>query len=225
MSNFVTDESYSQMKNNIIEQSSRIEEILSHGGKFKSYYNELINNIITSMNTMIKSYTKDSKQSIMIDIFDGVMSNINFDELKQRFNTDIKNKKILRVPVYKNIGKITDKISTYNYDTIINMHELCDEDGAKEFIKLQKNAIDDLSDVVESLTNFENNLCEYRRNSIETMMKNVEGLYSIHVNHAKAILNKDELKEYINYGNKELKLYKGQKEFITNSLKTLLGLN
>lgn len=220
-------ENYSQMKNNIINQSSRIAEILSHGGKFKTFYNELTNNIVDSMNKMIKDYVKSGKKAIVYDIYDGVIESINFENLKSRFNTDVKSKVPLNVPQYSEFEDSLENytIDKYDSDILANMYSNIDESTVKKFAKLQEEAINNLSDVIDSVTAFENELCNYRVNAVECFKKNVEGLYAMHVNYARMIIRKDkDVPNTMKYGGKSIKMYKGQKEFIMNGLKTLLDI-
>ena len=57
------------------------------------------------------------------------------------------------------------------------------------------------------------------------MMKNVDGLYAMHVNYARMIMKKNKnIPETMLYGDKNIKMYKGQREFIMNGIKTLLGI-
>lgn len=221
------DENYSQMKNNIISQSSRIAEILSHAGKFKAYYDELTNNVVDSMNTMIKSYMKKGKNAILIDIYDGVAGSIDFENLKLKFKSDMSSKNNLVVPKYEEVNFNLDSYNIDQYDTdiLVNMFQNLDVGTVKKFARFQDEAIANLSAVVDDLTNFENGLCAFRTNAIQKMKNNVDVLYAIHVNYAKAVLKKSKnIPECVTVGSKNIKLMKSQREFILNGLKTLIGI-
>ena len=227
MSNFEENENYSQMKNNIIGQSSRIAEILTHGGKFKTYYEELMNNVVESMNAQIRSYVENSKKAILYDIYDGVVGNIDFSELKDKFKADMKKKGNVSVPKYEKVNMDLDgyDIGEYETDVLVNMYSNMDEKTVKKFAKYQDEALSNLSNVIDDVTDFESNLCSFRNKAIEKMKNNVDLLYAIHVNYAKAVMNKNKnIPECVSIGGKQVKLSKSQKEFITNGLKVLIGI-
>lgn len=224
---FEENENYSQMKNNIITQSSRVAEILSHAGKFRAYYNELTNNVVESMNSMVKNYVKNSKKAILIDIYDGIASSIDFKNLRTKFNSAMASKENLTIPKYNNVNFDLDgyDIDPYDTDVLVNMFSNLDVKTVKKFAAFQDEAIANLSTLVDDLTEFESGLCSFRTNAIQKMKNNVDVLYAIHVNYAKAIMNKNKnIPEFVTVNGKNIKLVKSQRDFILNGLKTLIGI-
>lgn len=227
MTSFEENENYSQMKNNIITQSSRVAEILSHAGKFKAYYNELTNNVVESMNSMVKNYVKNSKKAILIDIYDGIASGIDFKNLRTKFNSDMSSKEKLTIPKYNNVNFDLDgyDIDQYDTDVLVNMFSNLDVKTVKKFAAFQDEAIANLSTLVDDLTEFESGLCSFRTNAVQKMKNNVDVLYAIHVNYAKAIMNKHKnIPEFVTVNGKNIKLVKSQRDFILGGLKTLIGI-
>lgn len=218
----------SQMKNNILNETARIAEIVSHAGKFKENYDKLIKNIVSSMNTTLKNYVKNSRKAILCDIYEHTLSKINWDEMRTRFNKDIKGNKLLVNRLYT-IGDDLKNYSLeeYNTEILMNMMINLDEDTStiKKFIKLQDEALNALDELNEELSNFEANLCSYRTKAINVMLENVDNLYRLHVNYAKKVLNNEYVDDSINVQGVTIKMYKSQQEFIKNAMKSLLRLH
>ena len=216
---------YSQMKNNIITQSTRVCEIVSDASKFGTYYNDLTNNIVSSMNDMIRMYIKTGRRAILVDIFDALVEQTDWNSLKERFKADAASKQPLKIPKYTPIS--TDlkrfKIDTYDTDVLVDMYSNMDESTVKAFAKSQDEATNNLYALVDDVSAFETNLCSYRTATITTMKANIETLYALHVNYAKAIMNKEaKIPETITLNGKPIKFQKAQKPFITDALKAII---
>lgn len=221
-------ENYSPMKNNILEQSARICELVSDAGKFSTFYNELNDNIIATMNEMIKQYTKNSRKAIRIDVFDEVMKTIKWSDLNEKLREDIKNKQPIKIPKFKPIDTNMKKFSIdlYDNDSIVDMYSYMDEETVEKFAESQDEAIEKLHTLADDVTTFETSLCAYRAKTVEKMVANIDSLYALHANYVRAIKNKQtDLPISKTIGDKEIKFYKSQKEFITNGIKSLLGLD
>lgn len=219
------DGNYSQMKNNIITQSTRICEILSDATKFGSYYNELTNNIVASMNDMIAMYVKAGRKAVLVDIYEALVEQTDWNNLKDRFKNDVGGNTPLQIPKYTAIS--TDlkryKIDKYDSDVLVDMYSYMDEDTVKQFAKSQDEATQNLYTLVDDVTTFENNLCAYRTKTIETMKANMEVLYKLHVNYAKAIVaGNAKIPDTVTINGKAIKFQKAQKAFILDALKTIL---
>ena len=226
---FKEHQSFSPMKNNIIDQSSRIYEIISNATKFKKYYNELVNNIIDSMNNQCSSYVRNSKKSIKIDIYDNVMNCIDWNALQNKLVGDLKSNKTIESTNSKwtDIGDVTEfDIEHYDIDPIINMYSNYGVESVKEYAKYMKEAINNLREVKNNVDEFEQGLCEYRKNAVKTILdKNIPLLYNIHYNYVKSLLNKKRTgtkNEKVIINGIKLELIKSQKEFFTSSLKKLI---
>lgn len=219
------DEHNSSIKNDIITQSTRIHEIVSDASKFNTYYNELVDNIVHSMNSMIDSYNKTGKKAIFVDIYEAVVAQTDWNELKERFKNDVVSQKPLSIPQYTSISTNLKKykIDKYDTDVLVDMYSTMDEDTVRKFAKSQEDAVNNLYELVDNVTAFENDLCAYRTKTIETMKRNVETLYALHVNYAKALMsNSSKVPETVNINGKAIAFQKGQKPFICNALKEIL---
>ena len=171
---FVEDQSFSPMKNSIIDQSSRIYEIVSNASKFKKYYNELVNNIIDSMNNQCASYERNSKKSIKIDIYDNVMESINWDGLQKQLVDDLKRNRSVRDTnlTWHDIGDLNSfVIEKYDIDPIINMYSNYGEESVKEYAKYMKEAINNLNEIRTYIDEFEQGLCDYRSNAVRIILE------------------------------------------------------
>lgn len=227
---FLENEYYSQMKNNVVSQLSRMYEILNHAGKFKKFYNEL-NNITDSLNNNLNAYITNSKHAILCDIYDGLMESIDFEAYKNKLQTDIKSHGNLSVPKYKHVDFDLDEftIDLYDTDVYTNMLDVLDESTVKKFAKFQNDAKCGLHDLLGSVSSFEEDLCNFRTNKIAEMMKNIDTFYAIHVNYAKHCLklkkaNKNVDVQNISIDNVSIPIVNSQKQFIGNCLKALIGL-
>jgi hypothetical protein len=179
------------------------------------------------MNAQVKNYVENSKKAILYDIYDGVVSGIDFDSLKKKFKSDMSVKGNLKVPQYEKVNFNLDNydIDEYETDVLVNMYSNMDEKTVKKFARYQDEAVANLQNLVDGVTDFESNLCAFRVNAIQKMKENVNTLYAIHTNYAKAIMNKNKnLPESVSIAGKDVKLIKSQKEFILNGLKTLIGI-
>lgn len=213
------------MKNNIITQSTRICEIVSDASKFGSFYDELTNNIVSSMNEMIRTYVKTGRTAILVDVYDELVSQTDWNSLKDRFKVAMTDPKPLPIPKYTSIS--TDlkkyKIDAYDTDVLVDMYTNMDEDTVKLFAKSQEEATNNLYELVDDVTAFENSLCAYRTKTVATMKSNIEVLFALHVNYAKAITSGSaKIPDTTTINGKVIKFQKGQKPFICDALKTIL---
>lgn len=224
---FNEQQSFSPMKNNIIDQSARIYEIVNDAAKFKKYYNELVNNIIDSMNNQCASYERNSKKSIKIDIYDSVMESIDWNELQKQLVDDLKENKHtgdMNLTWY-DIGDVNSfTIEKYDIDPIINMYSNYGEESVKEYAKYMKEAINNLSEIRTYIDEFEQGLCNYRANAVKIILKkNVPVLYEIHYRYVKNMLHgKPNEASSVILNGISLELKRSQKEFLTSSLKKII---
>lgn len=223
---FEEKESFSPMKNNIIEQSARIHEIVSNAGKFKKYYNELVNNVIDSMNNQCDSYERNSKKAIKADIYEMVMKSINWDALQKKLVADLKgNKRLESIPEWEDIEEPDVEIEKYDTDAVVNMYSNFNEENVKDYSRYMKEAINGLTDVIKGIDDFENALCEYRSETVKNILeKNVPVLYAVHYRYVRDLMNKKKnIEANVMVGGVNLELKKSQKEFFEKSLKKFLN--
>lgn len=223
--NVKEDSNFSQMKNNIITQSTRICEIISDASKFSTFYNDLTNNIVGSMNDMIRMYVKAGKRAILVDVYDALIDSTDWDSLKTRFKTDVVSAGPLALPKWNSIS--TDlkrfKIDVYDTDILVDMYSNMDESTVKHFAKSQEDANNKLYELIDDVGAFESALCNYRTKTIEIMKQNIEVLYALHVNYAKAVVAKEQkIPDQITINGKVIKFQTGQKPFITEALKKII---
>lgn len=224
---FKESESFSPMKNNIIEQTSRIHEILSDASKFKTFYNDLVNNIIDSMNNQCRSYERNSKKSIKVDVYDNVMENIDWESLQNNLANDLKSgkKPSSEILEWVDIGDVDEfHIEQYDIDPIVIMYSNYAEDTVKEYAKYMDEALENLDEMKNYVEEFEQNLCNYRSNAVKTILeKNVPLLYNIHFKYVNDLMRKKkDIVGKVNLNGVEIELKRSQKEFISSSLKKMI---
>ena len=225
---FKEDSSYSPMKNNIIEQSARIYEIITNASKFKKYYNDLVNNIIDSVNNQCRSYERNSKKSIKADIYDIVVDTIDWTNLQNMLATGLKTgkKPIDNKSKWVDIGDVNSyHIEKYDTDPIINMYSNYGEETVKEYSRYMDEAVDNLNELKNYIDDFEQSLCNYRTNAVKIILeKNVPLLYNIHFKYVNDLMHKKKnIENKVMINGVEIELKKSQKEFICSSLKKLIN--
>jgi hypothetical protein len=225
--NYVEDIDYSPMKNNVIDQCLRIKEFILNPTILVKNYNSLRNGIISSLNTMLESYDITSKQAIKNEIEKNVINNIDFNLLKERLVKDLKNNEPLKIKSLSKRQKLSKfKLPFYDTSYIESLFIDADSDEIKsqrKFRQTQKLAIQELNNVIESLSDYENNMCEYRDSTIRQINDDIDVLYSLHANYAKQLKNKMNPDDTISVGNVVFKLKKSQSEFIKSSLPLLFN--
>lgn len=223
----------SPMKQNIIDQCERIEDVLKEPTKFKAFYNELLNGIIESMNNQVKAYVKNSKQSINVDIYDAVLEKIDWKDLRAKLEIAVKNigknKQVAAesyntfTSKYVQLGSIKGyTIQLYDIDPVMNMYSNFSEDSVKMYSKYMKIALNNLNDLKDEISEFEDKLCRYRDVGVGIMLQNIDVLYNVHLAYIKEIvLNRTPATEVVING-KRLQLVRSQEQFIKTSLRTLV---
>lgn len=189
-----SNEGQSPMKANILEQTGRIAEILTDARKFKKYYDELVNNIIDSMNNQCQSYERNSKKSIKMDIYDCVVESINWDALQKRLVQDLKSDEVVNdrnFAKWQDLGNLDDyEIEKYDIDPIISMYSNYCEESVKNYSRYMKEAMSNLNELSASVDEFEKALCDYRESAVKLILdKNIWVLYGIHLNYVKKLMN------------------------------------
>lgn len=222
-SNPETESQYSQMKNNVIEQVSRISEIVYHAGKFVKFYSDAIN-IIESLNTMIESYVVNSKKAILFDLYDQVIKETDFKELQKQLKVDI-NEKCKPINFqYVDVDCNYYDIDSLNIDEVVNMYNYANEATVKEFKKYQKIINSDLENLLSSFDKFEQDLCEFRINKFEGVKRYVDTLYRIHVKYVQGLKHNKKVPDHVMLAEVEIEMDKSQSKFIKNGLKRLLNI-
>lgn len=218
-------EQNSPMKNNLMQQTSRIMEIIGNAQLFKAHYDELTENIISSLNQQLKSYNKNAKQSIKVDIYDMVVESINWNELQKQLTQKLQSKSPnVKPAAWINLPKlIVSKLSVYDDDAITNMYINCDESTVKEFSKYRKLAISELNNLSSSLDEFESSLINYRSLCVQHILSNnIQPLFDIHYNYVNDLFHKKNPSNVVQINGKQLTIQKSQKEFIKSALKALI---
>lgn len=214
----------SPMKEYILQQQARINEIIGNATLFHDHYSELTQNIISSMNKQIKSYVKNSKKSIMKDIYSLVIDSIDWSSLQTKLTDMLKsNKSNLSTGNWNHIVKPEGSISQYDDDILTNMLLNCDVENVKNFQKCRKIAINQLNELVSDVDEFETQLCQYRTEVVKSCLdNNINVLFNYHFNYVNDLFHKRNPQSTVIIDGKEIKLVKSQKAFITSALKTLI---
>ena len=63
---------------------AQIKQIINDPVQFKEQYSSITNSLILQLNTTIKGYVKNAKRSILKDINDIIISQIDFEALKNQ---------------------------------------------------------------------------------------------------------------------------------------------
>lgn len=211
------------MKDYVISQQSRIEEIINNATLFKEHYSELTQNIIASMNKQIKSYVKNSRKSIMVDVCKLVIDGIDWNELQNRLAELLKSKHDnINVGKWIKLPKPSVSIEGFDDDVLTNMMLNCDVEHVKDFAKCRKIAKSQLAELLNDIDNFETELCDYRADMVKRCQSNVTVLFNYHFNYANDMYHKRNPSQTVVIDGKEIKLKRSQKEFITTALKELL---
>ena len=219
----VINEDISPMKQSIIEQQNRVLEIINNANLFKNNYQQLVSNIIPSINQQLKSYVKNGKKAINADIYELVMESINWEEQQKKLAQRLKsNKHINNMISWQHITKPSATIDKLDDDVFTNMIINCDPEHVKDFQKYRKQAKSQLNELINDIDEFEKTLCDYRSEAVKTIMKNINLLFDIHFNYVLDIFNKLKTNDAVIIGDKEIKLKKSQKEFITSAIKQLI---
>ena len=188
----------SPMKQSILEQKARILEIINNANLFKTNYQLLSSNIIPSVNQQLKSYVKNGRKSILIDIAELVLDSIDWqaeqDKLVQRLKA---NKYITITSSWQHIDKPTAGINLFDDDVITNMYLNCSTDNVKEFQKYRKLSKSQLDELINDIDSFERELCEYRSETVKQIMDNIDILFDYHFNYVFDIYNKHKTNENI----------------------------
>ena len=213
----------SPMKEYILEQTSRINELLSNAQIFKEKYQDLTQNIITSLNNQLKTYQKDGKRSIYVDIYNLTLEAINWEELQQNIEKMLKsNKNNVNPGTWKKLDKLHAKIELLDDDSITNMFIYCDVEHVKEFQKYRKLAKNEISELLSSLDEFEAELCRYRNEMVKVCLENVQVLFNHHFNYVNDLFHKRTPPKSVVIDGKEIQLKRSQREFITSALKEFM---
>lgn len=219
----MADSTESPMKEYVIQQRSRIAEILGNATLFKEHYTDLTQNIISSMNKQIHSYVKNSKKSIMVDIFKLTVESIDWSVLQAKLGDMLRQKQPNVNPGnWQPLPKPSVSIEAYDEDVLTNMLLNCDVDHAKDFAKYRKLARSQLDELIDDVGSFETELCEYRAQAVKKCESNVNVLFNYHFNYVNDMYYKRSTQSTIVINGKEIKLKKSQQEFITSALKTLI---
>lgn len=217
------DPNISPMKASILTQTSRIEEIISNASLFRENYSELTTNIIASINQQIRSYVKNSKRSILIDIYELVIDSIDWNDLQAKLANRLKSKQpSADPPAWKPLPKPSTSIELFDDDAVTNMLLNCDTEHVKDFSKYRKLCRSQIADLLSDIDAFEAELCEYRTSAVKLMVENVSILFDYHYNYVSDMFYKHKASPSVIINNQEIQLKKSQKEFITSALKQLI---
>ena len=217
------DPNLSPMKKQVIQQTNQILEIINNANNFKANYNELINTIIPTINNQLKKYTRDSKKSVLIDAVELTLDGVDWSALQSDLSTLMRAKKSNVKPhTWKRIPKPIGKIEPLDDEPYTNMYMSCDVEHVKEFQRYRKLARGEISDLLNSISDFENELCSYRSNVVGLLQTNIQTLFDHHYNYVNDLYHKRGGEGVVIIDGHEVKLVKSQKAFIIDSLKQIV---
>jgi len=223
----VVNNDVSPMKSCILEQKDRILEIINNANLFKNNYQLLVSNIIPSVNQQLKSYVKNGKKAIIVDIRELVLDSIDWQAQQEKLVQRLKANKYVNISTncWKHIDKPTATINQFDDDVFTNMILNCSTENVKEFQKYRKLAKSQLDELINDIDTFERELCDYRSEVVKTMMNNINILFDYHFNYVFDVFNKrssGSSSSSVVIDNKTITLKKSQKEFITSAINALL---
>jgi hypothetical protein len=203
----------SVLKNFMISQCSRIQEIISSKELFDIHFQDIMNGIIPAINTQIHDYNITARKAIMVDVHEGLIEDINFKELHDRLTEFIKNKTYYEMDDIEKIGAIKLKLDKLDDDTFITMFH------SKSPLKYSKQINNELFELIENIEEYENKMSNIRTKIFAIMKNNIETLYKYHANYVKSLINKEEFKNKLSL---TTPLVKSQSQFIKDALSEML---
>ena len=212
-----------QVKENITQLIAQITQIINDPIQFKEQYSSIMNTLIPQLNSTIKGYVKNAKRSILKDIRDIIVSQIDFETLKNQFKTDIKNKTLI-VPVkWINIKTNLSKynIEPFDDDMICDLYSLMDQETVKQYARRQNDVVESLNNIIEQCNEFEEKLGLYRIETVKQMSTNIEVLYQSHLMNARLMLNKQQVPQTMTINGKTIEWKTSQKEFIVGAINNI----
>ena len=212
-----------QVKENITQLIAQITQIINDPIQFKEQYSSIMNTLIPQLNSTIKGYVKNAKRSILKDIRDIIVSQIDFETLKNQFKTDIKNKTLIVPAKWINIRT---KLSKYNIepfddDMICDLYSLMDQETVKQYARRQNDVVESLNNIIEQCNEFEEKLGLYRIDTVKQMSTNIEVLYQSHLMNARLMLNKQQVPQTMTINGKTIEWKTSQKEFIVGAINNI----
>lgn len=213
---------------NLKVNTENIKEIVSHVGKFLNNFDQ-IENYVDSVNRLKNNYKEISIKSIKNDLQNMILESINFEEKANELKNFMKNKNPNKtIPKLEYFKLKNSDIDDFEMDSIIDAYDQAknisteDKSTAVSFNKARKNAVNYINEFIESASDYETNMVQERDSKIELLKNNVEKLFEIHKLYAWNAIHKQKNFENIPFGKKNIKLYRSQKEFITNAIKSML---
>lgn len=203
--------------------TSQIAQIINDPIQFKEQFSSITNSLIPQLNTTIKGYVKNAKRSILKDIKDIILSQIDFESLKTQFKTDIKNKTLIAPAKWTTIRTKLSKynILSFDNDMICDLYSLMDQETVKQYARRQNDIIESLNNIIEQGNEFEEKLSIFRVETIKQMTNNIEVLYQYHLMNARLMLNKQDVPKTMSINDKTIEWKTSQKEFIISAINTI----
>lgn len=164
-----------QIKENITQLISQITQIINEPTQFKEQFSLVSNSLIPQLNTTIKGYVKNAKRSILKDIKEIVISQIDFETLKNQFKSDIKNKPPFVPTKWINIRTQLKKfnIESFDDDMISDLFSLMDNETVKQYARRQNDINESLKNIIEQCSEFEEKLSSFRIETVKQMTANI----------------------------------------------------
>ena len=222
----LTTDSDSPVVIDLVTQLQTVVDTLSDARQFRANYRNLINTLIPNINATCSSYVKDSKESIVADVFTTVVDTIDWNDLRNHLIDDMKSRSTtFTIGEWTPLESLSEyTITEYDVDSIINMFTTCTPETVKQYASYMRESIANVHELLDEVTTFEQRLCEYRTRMVKMVLeRNVQILYRIHFNHVfESVKLKTPSAKVVTINGVKVDMKQSQKEFVTNALKTLL---
>lgn len=174
--------SLTPMKKYAIDIAENIGKAFVKPEAYAACYKDVVNNIIPSFNTQLKSYERNGKAAIRREILESIMSLVDFQALADRLRTDGKSRRqpkdATSLVAATNIPPLTHGIGRLSDDNFIDAYGELDDD--KEFRKIRKTCLGDVTNILEKIDTFESQLMNYRTSVTSQLLTLQDLIYEHH---------------------------------------------
>jgi len=210
----------------VLEQLSRMNEIVGDAGLFRDNFKEL-NDIISNLNGQCDKYKKSAKAAITKEIFEVVTAALDFNFLYDKLKKDIASKQPISfsvtIPPLPKLKSLP--IEIIDDDILSVAYEKLDDGKLQMYADLISEFKEQFEQLKYSLDAFNNECCAYREATIRILQDYVSKLYLAHYSYvANTRIRKQETNILVKYGTKTIPMNKHQKEFVISAIKIMLNL-
>lgn len=172
----------SPMYQHVVDMVENISRAFINADMFVSKYDTIINELIPDLNNQITTYERNGKSAIKREILNSVLGMIDFNTLADRLRTDGKSKRKANITTSSALQQCKYHIGQIDTDLFVDVYNELDD--PKEYKKNVKACLNELYNMVNQLSTFENNLVEYRTLTISKLNMLIDHIYEHHYNFA-----------------------------------------